>query len=77
MGEINGDDPGQPGNVNTRLMGTCFAWLIGSLRGVGGGGVGALMPIIRPNKGYLRKSSPLIPLPLTPLRLPMSGLSLS
>ena len=30
------------------------------------------MPIIRPNKGYLRKYSPLTPLPLTPLRLPMS-----
>ena len=30
------------------------------------------MPIIRPNKGYLRKYSPLTPLPLTPLRVPMS-----
>ena len=29
------------------------------------------MPIIRPNKGYLRKYSPLTPLPLTPLRVPM------
>ena len=31
------------------------------------------MPIIRPNKGYLRKYSPLTPLPLTPLRLPMKN----
>ena len=30
------------------------------------------MPIIRPNKGYLRKYSPLTPLPLTPLRVPMT-----
>ena len=29
------------------------------------------MPIIRPNRGYLRKYSPLTPLPLTPLRVPM------
>ena len=29
------------------------------------------MPIIRPNKIYLRKYSPLTPLPLTPLRIPM------
>ena len=33
------------------------------------------MPIIRPNKGYLRKYSPLTPLPLTPLRVPMDILS--
>ena len=30
------------------------------------------MPIIRPNKGYLRKYSPLTPLPLTPLRVLMT-----
>ena len=30
------------------------------------------MPLIRPNKGYLRKYSPLTPLPLTPLRVPMN-----
>ena len=30
------------------------------------------MPIIRPNKAYLRKYSPLTPLPLTPLRVPMT-----
>ena len=30
------------------------------------------MPLIRPSKGYLRKYSPLTPLPLTPLRVPMT-----
>ena len=29
------------------------------------------MPLIRPNKGYLRKYSPLTPSPLPPLRVPM------
>ena len=55
----------QCAHENLRLSGS---QVIGSLRGVGGG---ALMPIIRPNKGYLRKYSPLTPLPLTPLRIPM------
>ena len=30
------------------------------------------MPIIRPNKGRLRKYSPLTPLPPAPLRVPMT-----
>ena len=30
------------------------------------------MPLIGPDKGYLRKYSPLTPLPLAPLRVPMT-----